>query len=308
MKTLFTLLLAFICLSNFASTFDNNINPILKNKSFIEKFGIEPSSTTDEILRIQTHLEYVENLLRNTKTKGLSKTQQTNRVHLLDLLHTYWQAVIFPKNYDMEERKPCFIDKDGAICAVGYLVEQTAGRDMAEYINTQYQYANIKDIHLAKLNKWIKDSGLSLEECAMIQPNYTPTPFSYPYPNNPTTGAIAASICFTGLNTYNSIVHLNHSLTNDGKNKNAIAGVFLGVSQIGWGIANYSVSKNNQNPIHHKTLFATNLLSGSVAILSSGFNYITNRKPKTSKKNHIGLFTYPIENNLVYGLQWNRGL
>ena len=231
MKTLFTLLLAFICLSNFASTFDNNINPILKNKSFIEKSGIEPSSTTDEILRIQTHLEYVENLLRNTKTKGLSKTQQTNRVHLLDLLHTYWQAGIFPKNYDMEERKPCFIDKDGAICAVGYLVEQTAGRDMAEYINTQYQYANIKDIHLAKLNKWIKDSGLSLEECAMIQPNYTPTHLSNR--NNPTTGAIAASI---------------------------------------------------------------------------GFNYITNRTPKTSKKNHIGLFTYPIENNLVYGLQWNRGL
>ncbi len=57
----------------------------------------------------------------------MSAEMQARRAHLLNLLHEYRSAGRFPKNYEREGRKPRFIDRDGTICAVGYLIEQTAG-------------------------------------------------------------------------------------------------------------------------------------------------------------------------------------
>ena len=104
------------------------INPIIGDIRYTEKYGDVPDQFTDETLRIKAHLEYVENLLRAKDISGLSHALKAKRENLLDLLHQYWTAAVFPKNYDYSnERKPCFIDKDGNICAVGYLLEQTAG-------------------------------------------------------------------------------------------------------------------------------------------------------------------------------------
>jgi len=151
----------------------NSVNPIIGDLSFINKFGEKPDQTTDENLRISTHLEYVEQLLRKKDVNHLAPAQQENRVKLLDLLHDYHTAGNFPKNYDFEDqRKPCFIDKDGNICAVGYLVEQTVGLEVAQQINSLFKYANIDDMKLPALTAWIAGSGLSLRECAMIQPAY----------------------------------------------------------------------------------------------------------------------------------------
>jgi VanZ family protein len=99
------------------------INPLLDDVSFISKFGHQPNATTDEDLRIKTHLEYVENLLRQNDCRKLTSSQKEKREHLLDLLHDYWTAGIFPRNYDYSDKRvPCFIDKYDRICAVGYLV------------------------------------------------------------------------------------------------------------------------------------------------------------------------------------------
>jgi hypothetical protein len=99
------------------------------------------------------------------------------RNHLLDLLHDYWTKAVFPRNYDYKaERKPCFIDKDGTICAVGYLVEQTAGREAAETINFKHKYDVVMEMNDEMVDNWINKSGLTKEECAMIQPTYGPPP------------------------------------------------------------------------------------------------------------------------------------
>ena len=63
------LLFSFVLLIAFAFTKEENsntdaINPIIGDISYLEKFGEAPNQTTDEQLRIQTHLEYVEQLLR----------------------------------------------------------------------------------------------------------------------------------------------------------------------------------------------------------------------------------------------------
>jgi hypothetical protein len=149
------------------------VNLILGDISYESAFGHKPDATTDNNLRIRTHLEYVENLLRNKNVSDLSTNLQTKRNHLLDLLHDYWTNGVFPKNYDyVDQRKPCFIDKDGTICAVGYLLEQTTSRQVADEINNKHKYDELLAMNNSTVDNWVLTSGLTKEECAMIQPTY----------------------------------------------------------------------------------------------------------------------------------------
>ena len=160
---------------NNKSSFDKSqwVNLILGDISYESEFGHKPDATTDNNLRIRTHLEYVENLLRNKNVSDLSTDLQTQRNHLLDLLHDYWTNGIFPKNYDYaDQRKPCFIDKDGTICAVGYLLEQTTSRQVADEINSKHKYDELLAMNNSIVDNWVLTSGLTKEECAMIQPTY----------------------------------------------------------------------------------------------------------------------------------------
>lgn len=150
-----------------------SVNPIIGNESFSYYFGKNPDAESDEFTRVQSHLRYAEMLLRNRDTSQLTDEQKQMRFHLLDLLREYWQNGVFPRNEKYpDERRPCFIDDDGRICAVGYLVEQTAGRQMAERINERYQYATIGEMKLPELDAWIAAGGLTREEVATIQPTY----------------------------------------------------------------------------------------------------------------------------------------
>jgi hypothetical protein len=149
------------------------VNLILGDISYESAFGHKPDATTDNNLRIRTHLEYVENLLRNKNVSDLSTNLQTKRNHLLDLLHDYWTNGVFPKNYDyVDQRKSCFIDKDGTICAVGYLLEQTTSRQVADEINSKHKYDELLAMNNLTVDNWVLTSGLTKEECAMIQPTY----------------------------------------------------------------------------------------------------------------------------------------
>lgn len=150
-----------------------HINPVLGDQSFLLKYGTLPNDCTPDQLRIAAHLEYAEFVLRSKDVNGMSPEQIAKRTHLLDLLHDYWTRGIFPKNEDeTDERRPCFIDREGTICAVGYLVEQTAGRDIAELINERFMYNEILEMNDPLVLNWIEACGLTREECAMIQPGY----------------------------------------------------------------------------------------------------------------------------------------
>ncbi len=157
------------------------VNSLIGDISFVSKFGHSPTATDDENLRIKTHLEYVENLLRQKDVSAMPEAQREKRNHLLDILHKYWTAGIFPRNYNHpHKRVRCFIDKDGRICAVGYLIEQTAGRQIAERINSGFKYDKILAMDDQLVDNWIASSGLTKVECAMIQPQYASPP-SYHY-------------------------------------------------------------------------------------------------------------------------------
>lgn len=167
-RTLFSLLICFT-----TSLFAKPINPIIGDDGYELISGKTVIEGQNENLRIQYHLFYVEHLLRNKTTSHLSYFQKIRRNRILNLLHRYAKQGVFPKNRKFKgDRKPCFIDEEKNICAVGYLVEKTKDRQFAEEINLQYQYADILDMDQELIESWAIQNGLTLEECAMIQPAY----------------------------------------------------------------------------------------------------------------------------------------
>lgn len=272
------------------------VNPILGDTSFEIKFGHKPNATTDNILRIKTHLEYAENLLRQKEVSYLSPELQNKRKRLLDLLHAYWNKGIFPKNYDYaDQRKPCFIDKDGNICAVGYLVEQTTNRQVASYINSKHQYEELLAMNDQILDNWVLTSGLTKEECAMIQPTYEPEPVYI----TPAYG-ISSSV-MSGLNL--SILTVNGIQIGKGAtNKTVpIIGLFTGAGQIALGSALFPKKEIDQLGGSYlnerrKALSMVNIGLGTTTMILSAWNLITNRQPQ-EKLTTWNIYSTPTQNN-----------
>lgn len=277
------------------------VNPIIGDISFINKFGHQPDVTTDNELRITTHLEYVENLLRKRNVSKLSKELQNKREHLLNLLHNYWAAGIYPKNYDYSnQRKPCFIDKDNAICAVGYLIEQTTNRQVAEEINNKHKYDELLSMNDITVNDWILTSGLTKQECAMIQPTYGPSPYftnNYISPDYGITSSILGGLNIS-LNTINGIQIAK------GGNKKAVSiiGMFTGAGQILLGASMFP-SNQMSYPAHpinesQKSLSMINIGIGTTTFILSTWNFFT-RKNKKDKSTTWKLNGLPIQNNKI---------
>lgn len=152
------------------------VNAVIGDESYRVTFGTAPSAETSERLRLQTHLAYVEGLLRAKDVSHLSAAQRERRAKLLDQLHAYWQEGVFPKNTYQAGRTPVFIDEQGRLCAVGFLIAQSAGREAVERINERFQLDRIEDMDAPAVEAWAERHGFTLRELAMIQPMYCGTP------------------------------------------------------------------------------------------------------------------------------------
>lgn len=259
---------------------NQQINAILGDVSFFNAFATLPDHATGENLRIKTHLSYVEKLLRERDVSELPEQLQNNRSHLLDLLHEYHTGGSFPRNFDYEgERVPCFIDAEGRICAVGYLIEHTAGRAVAEQINAKHQYKKILDMDDPAVDEWIADSGLTKEECAMIQPQYGWQPQPVPPPNYNYIShkyGISTSI-LSGANLALSAVNSIQI----GKGSNdfmaPVFGMMGGTSQIILGAVNFpnEIEPNESQ----KALSLVNIGLGTATVILSTWNLLDRKKP-----------------------------
>jgi len=143
MKKFFLLLPIFLVLScgqHKVAYMDNAVNSLIGDESYLAKFGELPNNETDYHLRIQTHLEYVYQLLQARDISHLTPEKQEKRNFLLQQLRDYYTVGIYPSNeaYPGVSR-PCFIDGQGRSCAEGYLVQQSADRELGEEINKEAQ-------------------------------------------------------------------------------------------------------------------------------------------------------------------------
>ncbi len=296
---------------------NNTINPIIGDESFVRKFQTTPDATTNELLRIQTHLSYVEAILRIKDLSHLNKKQKRQRAIALDLLHQYWTNGIFPKNYDYEEsRRPCFIDRDGNICAVGYLIEKTAGRKVAEQINKEHQYDYLLNLNEEAIENWATQHGLTLEECAMIQPQYGYMPTDQTFHAPIKTGYGISSGFVGGMNLGINLMNLGNR--NAGRSKTlSYAGLISGTSQIVLGLTNIrkddkeyqvngpsrTISYKSQNNLSY-----INIATGTTTVLTSAVNLFVNRRIK-DKRNALNLYSYPeLNNKMVTGIAFTRTL
>jgi len=282
------------------------INPILGDVSFVQKFGTAPTSTTDDQLRIKTHFEYVEQLLRQKDVSDWSQSRQQKRAHTLNLLHDYATAGLFPKNYDYkDERKPCFIDRDGTICAVGYLVEQTAGRQLAEAINTNFQYATVEEINTVQLDDWVASSGLTNKECAMIQPTYGSY---YENPNYISMEYGVASAVLSGVNI--PLTMLNGIQVAHPGNSKTIPklGMLTGMSQVVVGVGGLPIG-NGVYPANEskKTVAFMNIGLGTSTFLMSGYNLLANSPKRKEKSTSWNIYSYPADNSqIAFGFAFSK--
>ncbi|MCI0451339.1 MAG: hypothetical protein L0Z51_02980 [Candidatus Latescibacteria bacterium] len=154
--------------------FRHAINAVIGDASYVERYGSLPPPGADPDLRVRTHLEFVHALLSARDVSALASLRAARRENLARL-RDYIDAGVFPRNHlYADQNRPCFIDRDGRICAVGYLVEQSAGREAAERINSAFQSEFLWRMHLPELDGWISASGLTLLELSMIQPCYDP--------------------------------------------------------------------------------------------------------------------------------------
>lgn len=290
------------------------INAILHDQSYVATFGILPDKTTDEQLRIQTHLFYVEQLLRNASVVYLTENQHANRSTILDFLHEYLLAGKFPANKDYPgERRPCFIDAGGNICAVGYLIEQTKGRQLAEDINAKHQYDFLLDMNEPVIEAWATEYGLTLKECAMIQPAYGPPPsYETSYADIKPGYGISSGIIGGGnlaLNLANLSNRFKHNSTL------SFIGIITGTGQVVFGAANIKktrieplINGGEANTSYKKqnNLSYINIALGTTTVVTSALNLVMNKKNKETK-NAFNLYSYPNYNNSVtMGLSFTR--
>lgn len=314
--TRFIFILCLLCLATGSKARETNeINAVLRDRSFLEKFGRTPDASDNEQARIRVHLSYVERLLRTASVVHLTAQQLQNRMHILDILHEYWQAGIFPINEAFPgERRPCFIDAYGNICAVGYLIEQTKSREIAEDINKKHQYDFILDMNEDVVEQWACENGLTLLECAMIQPAY-----GGPVTDNSTNiGEIRHVYGISSAVVGGAMIGLNiANLSKAGGSSKKLSriGIAGGAVQVIMGIA--SVRKpgyghtieGNYVPTSFKAqnnLSYANIALGSASIVTNVINLAMHKRNK-SRKNVCTLYSHRnYANSLSLGFSLTR--
>ncbi len=140
--------------------------------SFVATHGRAPDRDDGEQLRMRTHLQYIRAQLA---AKPATRPElAARRAELLAYLDDYVAKGTTPVNTRVPWRTPVFIDDFGTICAVGYLIERSVGRELPERIATTHRHAFLEDIAAAvpEVRAWVEGSGLTLEELASIQPGY----------------------------------------------------------------------------------------------------------------------------------------
>jgi antitoxin component YwqK of YwqJK toxin-antitoxin module len=141
--------------------------------SFTAKHGRAPTSKDSEKTRMRVHLEFVRAEL--AKRPATKPELEKRRAELLGYLDDYIAKGITPTNWNLPWRTPVFIDDDGAICAVGYLIQRSVGRALPERIAASHKFDYLEDIAAAmpEVASWIASSGFTHDELASIQPGYT---------------------------------------------------------------------------------------------------------------------------------------
>jgi len=158
------------------SVFDHvsRVNSEWKNPVFsVDAFRNERSDDAlAERRLVQLHLQSVIRLLKTRSITGLSANQLQARANNIALLAGYAEAGSFPRNITHRGRIPVFVDDRNVPCAVGYLMLLAGYTDFVGETRTNVNNIYIRQIKSDVFTKFHAESGLTLDELALIQPGY----------------------------------------------------------------------------------------------------------------------------------------
>lgn len=100
------------------------------------------------------------------------ETLRSRRERHIEHLYEYVEARVFPENSYVEGRTPVFRDAKGTTCAVAYLMLRSGAGDLVDSIARSRNFIRVMEIQEGPALDWILSSGLTQEECALIQPTY----------------------------------------------------------------------------------------------------------------------------------------
>ena len=88
-------------------------------------------------------------------------------------LAAYRDRGVFPLNEGQSiQPVPIFVDDHDTACAVGQLMQWSGRGDEVSSINKANNFVYVLGVSNGSVNEWILDSGLTIEEAALIQPAY----------------------------------------------------------------------------------------------------------------------------------------
>jgi hypothetical protein len=162
---------AFAQSPNTSQSFRPGANHHIGDDAFIAKYHREPTEA-DEKLRMHEHFLAAKAILE--KRAATKPELEARRKQILAAFDDYIAKGTTPKNDHLPWRTPVFIDDEKTICAVGYLIERTVGRDVAERVAATHRYSYLEEIAgaMPEVAKWVETSGFTLEELSTIQPGY----------------------------------------------------------------------------------------------------------------------------------------
>lgn len=214
---------------------------------------------------IATHLMLVENTLRQRDVSQLSIAQQQHRKQLLDELHGYWQAEVFPINSYTNYNTPVFIDALGTHCAVGYLMQQSGNDELAQRINREQKFAYVHGITVPGVGKWADEHGFTVDELAWIQPGYPPIVEA-----DNLDGGVNGTVNTMVADATSQVVYIGGNFTQNamGNTCNYVAAYISGVAGYDWiSVGNGTNGPVNAMLLHNNKLYVAGSFSsaGSVA-------------------------------------------
>lgn len=130
-----------------------------------------------ETARVRAHLLAAEQFLRSRSTSGLNRTQLERRAANIAVLREYRSRGQFPHNTEFPNRRvPYFMDSEGRLCALPYLMARSGDRDLVNQVAATHNNAHVAELAgNAEVTEWLTREGLTLEEAALIQPMHGPT-------------------------------------------------------------------------------------------------------------------------------------
>lgn len=96
----------FVVLLMSSTAFAEGVNAVIGDDSWIARYGGAPDASADEDARLRVHLEHVEALLRGRVPEGQSAAQRAARARNLELLRAYIERGEFPRNHEVQGRRP----------------------------------------------------------------------------------------------------------------------------------------------------------------------------------------------------------